>query len=298
MAVPAALRQRSRFEPSGVLPRPGEARYLVVSDDTGQKDADDEGVPWLFAMSAAGAVDPEPVPVTGVAELVDIESIAAGDGDDVYLLSSQGYSAKGKRKKARTALLRLRPEGRGFRADASVHLAELLDAASPAVLAGLGLPGGTRPLEIEGMAYRDGALYFGLKAPLDAQGNALVWKLDAPRALFESKRLDVARLELWARARLDVELDGAPTPGGISDLCFLPDGSLAIASTPSTADGAAGALFHVLRPEAGVLSPRLLRRFPGQKPEGISLSLSPGNMIVVFDAGADEPSFLELPWQG
>ncbi|XYH92893.1 hypothetical protein ACMHYB_34150 [Sorangium sp. So ce1128] len=298
MTVPAALRQRSRFEPSGVLPRPAEARYLLVSDDTGQQDADDEGVPWLFAMSAAGAVDPEPVPVTGVAELVDIESIAAGDGDDVYLLSSQGYSAKGKRKKARTALLRLKPEGRGFRADAAVHLAELLDAASPAVLAGLGLPGGTRPLEIEGMAYRDGALYFGLKAPLDAQGNALVWKLDAPRELFESKRLDAAGLSLWARARLEVELDGAPAPGGISDLSFLPDGSLAIASTPSTADGAAGALFHVLRPGAGVLSPRLVRRFPGQKPEGISLSLSPGNLIVVFDAGADVPSFLELPWQG
>ncbi|XXX72100.1 biotin/lipoyl-binding protein [Sorangium sp. So ce134] len=298
MAVPAALRQRSRFEPSGVLPRPAEGRYLLVSDDTGHKDADDEGVPWLFAMSASGAVDPEPVPVTGVKELADIESITAGDGGDVYLLSSQGYSAKGKRKKARTALLRLKQDGRGFRVDAEAYLAELLDAAGPAALAELGLPGGTRPLEIEGMTYRDGALYFGLKSPLDAEGNALIWRLGAPRALFEARRLEGAGLSLWARARVDVELDGAPTPGGISDLCFLPDGSLAIASTPSTADGAAGSLFHVLRPEGGVLSPSLVRRFPGQKPEGISLALSPGKLIVVFDAGAEAPSFLELPWQG
>ncbi|WP_437933290.1 esterase-like activity of phytase family protein [Sorangium sp. So ce341] len=298
MAVPAALRQRSRFEPSGVLPRPAEGRYLIVSDDTGHKDAEDEGVPWLFAMSAAGAVDPEPVPVHGVKELADIESITAGDGGDVYLLSSQGYSAKGKRKKARTALLRLKQDGRGFRVDAEVHLAELLDAAGPAALAELGLPGGTRPLEIEGMAYRDGALYFGLKSPLDAEGNALIWRLGAPRALLEGRRLEGAGLSLWARARVDVDLNGAPTPGGISDLCFLPDGSLAIASTPSTADGAAGSLFHVLRPEGGVLSPSLVRRFPGQKPEGISLALSPGKLIVVFDAGAEAPSFLELPWQG
>ncbi|WP_437283947.1 HlyD family secretion protein [Sorangium sp. So ce406] len=298
MAVPAALRQRTRFEPSGVLPRPAEGRYLLVSDDTGHKDEDDEGAPWLFAMSAAGAVAPDPVPVTGVKQLVDIESITAGDGGDVYLLSSQGYSAKGKRKTARTALLRLKPDGRGFRVDGEVHLAELLDAAGPAVLAGLGLPGGTRPLEIEGMAYRDGALYFGLKSPLDAQGNALVWKLDAPRALFEAKRLEGAGLSLWARARVDVELGGAPTPGGISDLCFLPDGSLAITSTPSTADGDAGALFRVPRPQAGVLSPLLVRRFPGLKPEGVSLSLSSGNLIVVFDTGAEVPSFLELPWQG
>ncbi len=298
MTVPAALRQRTRFEPSGILPRPTEARYLLVSDDTGHKDEKDEGVPWLFAMSATGAVDPEPVPVNGVKELADIESITAGDGGDVYLLSSQGYSAKGKRKKARTALLRLKPDGRGFRVDAEAHLAELLDAAGPAALAQLGLPGGTRPLEIEGMAYRDGALYFGLKSPLDAEGNALIWRLGAPRALFEARGLDGAGLSLWARARVDVELDGAPTPGGISDLCFLPDGSLAIASTPSTADGAAGSLFHVLRPEGGVLSPSLVRRFPGQKPEGISLALSPGKLIVVFDAGAEAPFFLEMPWQG
>ncbi|WP_437629575.1 HlyD family secretion protein [Sorangium sp. So ce854] len=297
MTVPPALRQLSRFEPSGVLPRPAESRYLLVSDDTGHK-GEGEGAPLLFAMSATGAVAPEPVPVTGVKELVDIESITAGDGDDVYLLSSQGYSAKGKRKKARTALLRLKPEGRGFRVDAEAHLAELLDAAGPSVLAGLGLPGGTRPLEIEGMTYRDGALYFGLKSPLDAQGNALIWKLDAPRALLESKRLDGAGLSLWARARVGVELDGAPTPGGISDLSFLADGSLAITSTPSTADGDAGALFHVARPQAGVLSPRLVRRFPGLKPEGVSPSLSSGKLMIVFDAGAEVPSFLELPWQG
>jgi multidrug resistance efflux pump len=298
MSVPTALRERSRFEPSGILPRAAEGRYVVVSDDTGY-DGAGEGAPWLFAMSAAGAVDPEPVPVNGVPELDDIESIAAGDSGvgDVYLLSSQGYSAKGKRKKARTALLRLQPEGKGFRVEDEVHLAELLDAAGPGVLSGLGLPSGTRPLEIEGMAYQGGALYFGLKAPLDADGNAMIWKLGSPRALFETKRLDGAGLSLWARARVDVELAGATTPGGISDLCFLPDGSLAIASTPSSAEGAAGALWRVLRPEAGVVSPRLLRRFPGLKPEGISLALSSRNMIVVFDTGAETPSFLELPWQ-
>ncbi|AUX42695.1 hypothetical protein SOCE26_041280 [Sorangium cellulosum] len=296
MAVPAALRARSRFEPSGILPRAAEGRYVIVSDDTGHGAG--EGAPWLFAMSATGAVDPEPLPVSGVSELNDIESIAAGGGDEVYLLSSQGYSAKGKRKASRTALLRVKPDGRGFRVDAEVHLAELLDAAGPAALSALGLPGGTRPLEIEGMAYRDGALYFGLKAPLDADGNALIWKLDAPRALLDTRRLEGAGLSLWARARVDVELAGATAPGGIADLCFLPDGSLAIASTPSTADGAAGALFRVDRPGAGALAPRLVRRFPGRKPEGIAPSLSPGKLMVVFDAGAEAPSFLELPWQG
>ncbi|WP_437607708.1 HlyD family efflux transporter periplasmic adaptor subunit [Sorangium sp. So ce834] len=314
MKVPPALAGRSRLEPSGVLARPGESRYLIVSDDTGHER--NEGAPWLFAMSAGGAVAPDPVPVSGVDELSDVEGIAAGDAGEVYLLSSQSYSKKGKRKPARTALLRLRPEGGGFRVDGEIHLAELLDAA-PARAAALGLPDGTRALDIEGLAFRQGALYLGLKAPLDPQGNAMIWRVAAPLALFggegaspvqaarakggraadEARRFEAAGVSLWARARVDVEVDGRPTPGGISELAFMPDGSLAIASTPSTADGDAGALWRVDRPEAGVLSPRLVQRFPGLKPEGLTPSLAPGALMIVFDAGSAAPSFQELPWR-
>lgn len=314
MQVPPSLAQRSRFEPSGVLARPGDARYLVVSDDTGIDGAKSEGSPWLFAMSPAGAVEAEPVPVSGVSELVDVEGIAAGDAGEIYLLSSQSYSKQGKRKPGRTALLRLRPEGRGLRVDGEVHLAEMLDASPPRAAA-LGLAEGTRALDIEGLAFHQGSLYLGLKAPLDAQGNAMVWRIAAPSALFadgqrapvsagkgkgtlpvDARRLDDAGFSLWARARVDVELAGQPTPGGISDLLFLPDGSLAIISTPSTADGDAGALWRVDRPQAGALAPQLVQRFPGRKPEGIAPSLAAGKLMIVFDAGAATPSYQELSW--
>ncbi|XXT18266.1 HlyD family efflux transporter periplasmic adaptor subunit [Sorangium sp. So ce429] len=315
MKVPPALAGRSRLEPSGILARPGESRYLIVSDDTGHERRD-EGAPWLFAMAAGGAVEPDPVTVSGVDELSDVEAIAAGDAGEIYLLSSQSYSKKGKRKPERSALLRLRPEGRGFRVDGEIHLAEVLDAA-PARAAALGLPGGTRALDIEGLAFRQGALYLGLKAPLDPQGNAMIWRIDAPGALFgdespspvtaaggakrersegEAARFDAARVSLWARARVDVELARRPAPGGISELLFMPDGSLAVTSTPSTEDGDAGALWRVDRPEAGVLAPRLVQRFPGLKPEGLSPSLAAGALMVVFDAGSAAPSFQELPW--
>ncbi|MGK3969311.1 HlyD family secretion protein [Sorangium sp. So ce118] len=315
MKVPPALAGRSRLEPSGILARPGESRYLIVSDDTGHERRD-EGAPWLFAMAAGGAVEPDPVTVSGVDELSDIEAIAAGDAGEIYLLSSQSYSKKGKRKPERTALLRLRPEGRGFRVDGEIHLAEVLDAV-PARAAALGLPGGTRALDIEGLAFRQGALYLGLKAPLDPQGNAMIWRIAAPGALFggegavaveaasakkkqrtaaEAARFEAARASLWARARVDVELAGRPTPGGISELLFMQDGSLAVTSTPSTEDGDAGALWRVDRPEAGVLAPRLVQRFPGLKPEGLTPSLAAGALMVVFDAGSAAPSFQELPW--
>ncbi|KYF79342.1 hypothetical protein BE11_24505 [Sorangium cellulosum] len=70
-------------------------------------------------------------------------------------------------------------------------------------------------------------------------------------------------------------------PGGISDLLFPPDGSLATASTPSTADGDAGAPWRVDRTQAGTLAPRLVQRFPGLKPERIAPSPSPGKPRVV-----------------
>ncbi|WP_437982388.1 HlyD family secretion protein [Sorangium sp. So ce117] len=313
MKMPPTLASRTRFEPSGVLARPGESRYLLVSDDTGHEQ-NNEGAPWLFAMSPGGAVAADPVPVSGVDALNDVEGIAAGDAGEIYLLSSQSYSKKGKRKSERTALLRLRQDGQGFRVDGGIHLAEVLDA-DPARAAALGLPDGTRALDIEGLAFRQGALYLGLKAPLDAQGNAMIWRVGSPSALFggegaaaveaasakkkhrtaaEAIRFDAARVSLWARARVDVEVAGKPTPGGISELVFMPDGALAMTSTPSTADGDAGALWRVDRPEGGVLSPRLVQRFPGLKPEGISPSLTPGALTIVFDAAA--PSFQEISW--
>ncbi|UQA63154.1 HlyD family secretion protein [Polyangium aurulentum] len=309
VTLPPSLANRTRFEPSGLVTRASEGRYLVVSDDTGRDE--DEGKPWLFAMSTTGAIDAEPVQIDGVAELSDVEAIAAGDAGEIYLLSSQSFSKKGKRKPARTALLRLRQEGRGFRVDGEVHLAELLDA-DPARAHALGLPNGTRSLDIEGLAFRQGALHLGLKAPLDAQGNAMIWQIASPGALFAARpdavkaaarkdssasgRLAEAGASLWARARVDVELAGKSTPGGISDLQFLPDGSLAITSTPSTADGDAGALWRVDAPQAGALAPLLVRRFPGLKPEGIAPSLAPGRLMIVFDAGSSAPLFEEVPW--
>jgi multidrug resistance efflux pump len=304
MNVPASLRSRSRLEPSGALWRPDLQRYVLVSDDTGLEDADDKA-PWLFAMTREGAIDAEPLPIAGVGSINDLESIAAGDGGEVYVLASQSHSRKGKRPAARTAFMRLMPDGRGFRVDAAVSLADALEAAGEGAMAKLGLPKGTRDLEIEGMAFRGGALYLGLKTPLDAQGNAMIWKLGDPGALLSQKSLASAALSLFAKVRVEAEAGQAKVPGGISELLFLPDGALMIASTPSSGDGApeSGRLYHVpasllSSPAGGALSPREVRTFPGKKPEGLSLSATPGRIVVVFDTGSDVPSWTEIPWPG
>lgn len=309
MRVPPTLVGRTRFEPSGLLARPGEGRFLVVSDDTGKKDVD-EGLPWLFAMRADGEVEAEPIPIQGVSTIDDLEAITAGPSGELYVLASQSYSKKGKRKPARTALLRLVADGKGFRVTGEAHLAELFDAAPER-----GKLTSTRDLDVEAMTFHDGALFFGLKAPLLANGAALVWRVGTPGALFDppaaggaaGSTLDAAGFEVWGAAKVDVLLDGKTTPGGISDMLFLADGSLIVSATPSTAEGDAGALYRLTMPSQGpasngaatptspgrTLTAAPIARFPA-KAEGIAPSKE-GHLLVVFDNGDRTPAFVEVP---
>ena len=296
MTVPQALVSRSHFEPSGVVVIPSESRYLVISDDTGREG--DEGAPWLFSMSPAGVIDPSPLVIEGIEEINDIEAVTLGDAGEAYLLSSQSYSKKGKRKKSRTALLRLKKEGNGFRVNGEAHLAEIIDS-SPDHGASLGLADGTRSLDLEGMTFHNGELYLGVKAPLNQQKEAMIWRIAKPSAFFEGKQIDAKRAEIlpFSSVRLDVDLSGSVVDGGISDMMFLPDGALVLSATPSIAEGEAGALFRVDKPQGPTLTPLLLARFPNLKPEGITLSLlSKEKLLIVFDAGAATPSFAEVAW--
>jgi multidrug resistance efflux pump len=297
--VPGDLTDRFRFEPSGLVWQPDLLRYLVVSDDTGEV-AETEHAPWLFAMSIDGKVDPQPVAVAGVRALNDLESIAMDTDGSIYVLSSQSHSKRGNRPSSRTAFLRLRRARQGYDVIGEIHLAEALEGADAAVRERLGLPSGQHVLEIEGLAVRAGTLYLGLKAPLDSEGRSSIWRLSNPRAAFDRGAIDLADLELWARVALTAESDGREVAGGISDLLFLPDGTLVIATTPAVAEATreSGRVFYVSDPQPGVLVPQAYRSFEGLRPEGLSVTPAPGRLAVVFDAGDAGPRWVELPWPG
>jgi hypothetical protein len=299
MLVPGTLTQISRFEPSGVLWRAELLRYVVVSDDTGQA-GEREHVPWLYTMDVDGRVDADPLVVSGIDELNDLESLASDVDGSIYLLSSQSYSSKGNRRSSRTAFLRIDARGRGFAVTGELHIAEMLDAAPASIRKRLGLEAGTRDLDIEGLAIRGGAAYFGVKAPLDSAGNAMIWRLPDLRAAFDGRQFDPERLEAWARVPLPLQAGGGEVKAGISDLLFLPDGTLLIAAAPAAGDvsNASGSIVHVVEPRAGLLVPRVVRAFKGLRPEGLSIAPAPGRFLAVFDAGDGHPSWIDLPWPG
>lgn len=126
----------------------------------------------------------------------------------------------------------------------------------------------------------------------------MIWKVADPGALFSDKNLEKAGLSLWGKVRLEAEVDGKTVPGGISELLFWPDGSLALTSTASRDEGLSesGRLWHVASPHGGILEARPIRLFPGRKPEGLSQSADPGKMLIVFDEGERTPSLVEVVW--
>ncbi|MCY1059420.1 biotin/lipoyl-binding protein [Nannocystis sp. SCPEA4] len=295
IVVPPALVERTRFEPSALIWSVTRERFVIASDDTGLADRD-EHAPWLFTMDRGGRVDPEPLMVAGIDAFSDLEAVASGPDGCLYLLASQSRSRKGKRPAARQVFARIALTDAGATVEAAISLAEQLgrDASS---LPALGLQD-TAELDLEGMtATAGGGLLIGLKQPLDAEGHAPLWHLPRPDALLAGESPTAAGLRRIGAVSLQVEADGESRPGGISELLELPDGSLLIATTASGADPQRqdGGLWHASGPDE-LASARLVRRFPGLKPEGLALAPDGASVIIVFDTGAAAPQWMELPW--
>lgn len=294
LRIPSVLLARSRFEPSGMVWVAALDRYVIVSDDTGTK-AENDHAPWLFTMTADGVVDAQPLVVGGVAELDDVESIAADAQSALWLLASQSTSQKGKRPAPRRQLAHVVIGKTGsIEADKVIDFAALLDAAPPAARAALGVID-TRALDIEGMAITGGAVYLGLKAPVDGDGQALIWKIGAPAKLLAGD-LAGAQLALWSKVKLTIEADGRTVPAGIADMLFWDADTLVLAVTASGVDAKAqsGAIY-VASPAGGALSPRHLRTFAGLKPEGLARTPRGDALAVIFDRGAEPAMWIRLP---
>lgn len=300
LAVPSELAKLA-FEPSGLVWLSAIDRYVIVSDETGPK-AGNRHPPWLYTMTSTGAVDPRPLEISGVDELDDLESITADDRGGLWLLASGSVSRKGNRPVSRRRLAHVIVEaprtpatldGVRLHADRVVDLGELLDRAPDTLRRELGVPD-TRELDLEAMAFRGGALYLGLKAPLDGAGRAAIWRVGVPAKLLAGE-LEAAQLAVWATISLTVDVDGKPVPGGFADLIFWDDNTLVFGVTASTDPGSAeDGSVYVAAATGGALAPQLVRTFSRLKPEGLARGPR-GELAVVFDRGHRTPMWIELP---
>ncbi len=282
VTVPAELRAKTCApELSGVTWVPALSRYLAVSDDTGLLDTPSWHAPWLFTFDAKGVLDPSPTVLEGIDTLDDAESITPGPPGTFFLATSHTTTKKGKSKPARRQLLWLALEGKRLVVKGGLDLTSIgMDRL---------VTGQEDELDIEAIAYREGALYVGFKAPLDASGHAAIARLENIVGAFDKVKPAAIVGVVWARPKLEV----ADAAQGVTDLLFLPDGRLLVAANAPKSgkpDGG-GAVWLLAKPDA---KPVLLHRFLGLKPEGLTLSPDGKQLVVVFDRGQDPAQWVQL----
>jgi multidrug resistance efflux pump len=294
LTLPSGILSQTRFEPSGIVWNDALQRYLVVSDDTGL-NANQSRRPWIFSMGKNGMVDSEPVAIEGVENIHALEGIASSPDGRIFLIASQFRDRKEIHRIERTLLVSAHLQGRKLIADSSVCFNDLLMDAQrrdPSFFPSLGIESPLKKsapkIEIEGLAWHNGALYLGIKKPLDASDRALVWKLSNPDLMFQRQSLSGAALYLWKK--IPIQLAGSPV--GISEIFFLSDNALVLAGTNSKG----GALFYAVETASRECALKTIAEWPGLKPEGLCLGPD-GNLAIVYDQGENKLQWahLEMP---
>ena len=288
--VPPKLARHTRLELSGIAWLPGLGRYVVVSDDISA--AHKKHATLLFTLSDGGRLDEKPTRIDGIHELNDPESVTLGPDGSVFVCTSRSANRHGQLRESRSVLLQL-AIGSDRRArilgQADLRLAPATDVAPGTSAASAEQPPWLAlDLDIEAIAYREGALYIGLKAPLGPDGRARILRLSDPVRALAAGQIAPDSLSLWSESRFCVPRNGESVCEGIADLAFLGDGQLLVlGNSPKhlPSDGG-GSLWQLSAPNA---EPRLLQRFPGLKPEGISLTPDRQQAVIVFDRDGAPP---------
>jgi multidrug resistance efflux pump len=293
MSVPQSLLNKSRFEPSGIVWLPAIQKFLIVSDDTGIQDKSNDHAAYLFLMNESGQVEPEPVALTGIESVNDLEAITTAEDGIYYAIASQNISKKGNRPTNREYLLKITRTESQFEVQEKINfLSLLLRSYSPAQLHSLGLEqsesDGRPVLNIEGIAWFDQILYLGLKQPTTNKG-AIIWQLTELDNVFQNQELQPEQLKLYG----EIELSENPSPqAGISDLIIDQSGIMWLLSTIPNAgkDQQFGSFHRVDHFTDGRLKAQRIFSFPGLKPEGLC-QLSEKRFLIVFDNDNEIPYY-------
>jgi multidrug resistance efflux pump len=270
------------IEASGLLFLSDLGKYLVISDDTPKK------APMLFLMDTAMQVEKR-ILIKGLDAIDDMESITAGSDGSIYIASSQSLNKSGKLPDARKRLIKVRRSGESLELTGNLSLTDLLEKAArlepKESWAAYTLGAITRgEFDIEGMAWRSGAVLLGCKHPL-LDGKAVILEIKDVDSLFAGK--SIAKGGISIRNTLDLRDKETGTACGISDLTFVGDDAYLL-STGKAGKGRHIGELWVLK--SGAAAPLRIRGFDGDKPEGIALHAPSRSFLIAFDKGSKHPS--------
>lgn len=274
---------KKAIEASAILYLKDLQKYLVLSDDT----KDDK--PLMYLVDSNGKVSDEML-IEGSDEIEDMESIAEAENGTLYIASSSSANKKGKIKERRSRLLSVHRDQSSFSLLRDVNLYSGLkncaERNSGKEWADFILSGITEEsIDIEGMFYKNGALFLGFKAPLEG-GQSVILRIADIDAFMHTGELGNDQVSIWKKITLQCE-DGS-FQERISDLCYLGD-TLYITGTSEENEegGRSGSLWRL--DEMTGTAARLMI-FNGRAPEGISAAEDPDSISICFDGASKAKS--------
>jgi hypothetical protein len=287
----AAVTSNPEF--SGIVWSQGWKRYLVVTDDSGLREKGTNHQPVVLGLSEDGILDKNPIPIRGIDQLNDPESICSGPNGSYFLVTSHSPNHANKTAANRRQLLQLREANHALEVIGRLDLTNIKGERSLLSLAGLPPEG---RIDIEAVTYRDGALFIGFKSPLTDDEQAVVIRLADPLKAMRKGHIKANAITRFVAVPLCLEVRGNRVCQGISDMTFLADGSLVLSANAPKGGPMdhGGALWHLTAP-IGKTLPIQLHRFPDLKPEGVTVSPSGHSLAVVFDCDQAQPKWTEVP---
>jgi len=250
-----------KFEVSGIVYLPSVRRYLLVSDGTHKTKKTQFA--WLDPQSG----DVQEALVSGADGVADIESLALDARGRVLALSS--LTKRHKKKVRRDVLLVLELDGLRLKLVQELDFHALLARA-------LG-PDESKALadfDVEGLTVKGDRLYFGLRAPLDAQQSALIYQVSSLEAL-------LAKTDLSVTPFLRVPLALAGVKLGIAALETCGE-VIYLAAAPADKASRQGAIYRLDAQGKA----ELVLAFADKKPEGIACGPEGRELVVGLDHGA------------
>lgn len=207
-----------QIEASGLLYLENGGRFLLISDET------ENHLPMVYSMNRRGEVT-NTLAIQGIQRIDDMEAVCKGENGDIYISCSQSLNKKGHIPDDRKLLLRMENPGAILRVKNWVLLYDLLrdaiEGSKDDMLNRL-IPyhKNRMDINIEGIFFKDGAIFLGLKAPQDA-GQAIILKIPQINTVLQKNRIPEKGIALWRTLPLIDPVLKVST--GISDLCRYQD---------------------------------------------------------------------------
>lgn len=282
-----SLQNVPEIEASGLIFLEDLDRYLVISDETENKR------PVLYLMNRLGHAD-QAVSIQGLEHINDMESVCKGDNGDIYIASSQSFNKKGKLSDKRKLFIRVERNGINFKLKNRILLYDLLEEATEKFTGNLWKQvfSGSTAINIEGMFFKDGAIFLSFKKPLN-EGKSVILKIRNINRVLEENRIRADDLSLWKSLDLKDPITGIPT--AISDLCLHQDKLFILSYAKIEKDSPfrkkdlkkLGELWEYDMQQNQLT---LLKTFRNMQPEGLAVLPDSETLTIVFDNGGDSPS--------